>query len=319
MRFARVLVLALLVALIGAGAAAAAPQPVVSVGPPFTPKSDAAARAIAEERAVYALINRAERRVAARRQSCRFPRLDFKSSVTRDVPSQPVLDVIAALRRPATTEETSTRDLAGLGFGETYVDYVRAATAANGQRFTIIIARSVRPSYRLSASCLDAQREELLRLLQDSSQRRRSATLRAFATLRREQEQRAEEPTTPQDGIYLFTRNADGRGGGGGGGGNAAEFLRRGSFTSQGGSGSSRLNGLVPDGVASVTLEYPRVVSRGRFYEPTVYPSALTRTVKVQQNVLSLRVPRGAGDAFPSRMVWRAADGAVIRVIKERR
>ena len=32
----------------------------------------------------------------------------------------------------------------------------------------------------------------------------------------------------------------------------------------------ARLLGLVPDGVASVTLEYPRTVNRGRDYKPTV-------------------------------------------------
>jgi len=136
---------------------------------------------------------------------------------------------------------------------------------------------------------------------QGKPRRLRALTLRAFGRIRHGQEQTNKQPATTQDGIYLFTRNANG-GGGGGGGGDAAEFARRGNFVSQGGNGSAQLNGLVPDGVASVTLEYPKRLSRGRYFKPSVYPSAYTRTVKVQQNVLSCRVPRGAGDAFPPRM-----------------
>jgi len=78
------------------------------------------------------------------------------------------------------------------------------------------------------------------------------------------------------------------------------------------GSIGSRLNGLVPDGVASVTLEFPKVIDRGKYYKPTVFPSAFTTTVEVHDNALSVVVPRSAPDAFPHRMVWRDADGAVI-------
>ncbi len=50
-----------------------------------------------------------------------------------------------------------------------------------------------------------------------------------------------------------------------------------------------------------------------------MFPSAFTRTVHVQDNVVSLHVPRGAGDAFPHRMVWRDAAGKVIHTFTEPR
>ena len=38
----------------------------------------------------------------------------------------------------------------------------------------------------------------------------------------------------------------------------------------------------------------------------------------MQENVVSVRVPRPAGDAFPARMVWRDADGKPVRAVKRR-
>jgi hypothetical protein len=64
-----------------------------------------------------------------------------------------------------------------------------------------------------------------------------------------------------------------------------------------------------------VTFEYPKVISRGRDYRPTVCPSAVRRTVAVRQNALSLHVPRSALDASAPRMVWRDAAGSLVRVV----
>ena len=278
--------------------------------PPLVPKNEKAARAIAGERLAIDLINRASRFVSAARSDCRPEDLDRKTTITHDPPSQPVLDAIAALRRPATPEEAALPQAASFGgLGEVHADHIRILTAANGQKFTVFIARRVPVSFRISSSCLDAQHARLLVLLKDQPRRIRSVTLGTFGKVRDGQEKNNEQPTTPVDGIYLFS------GGGGGGGNDVKSFRERGTFGSSGGGRSSRLNGLVPDGVATVTLEFPRRVSRGKNYKPVVFPKAFKRTVRVQQNVISLRVPRGAPDAFSARMVWRAGDGRVIRVV----
>ncbi|WCB94571.1 hypothetical protein DSM104299_03308 [Baekduia alba] len=73
----------------------------------------------------------------------------------------------------------------------------------------------------------------------------------------------------------------------------------------------------MPDGVASVTLEYPKKISRGRYFKPAVFPSAFIKTVQVHDNVLSVAIPRGAPDAFPHRMVWRDAAGAVVHAFTD--
>jgi len=130
--------------------------------------------------------------------------------------------------------------------------------------------------------------------------------------LRQGQERNLAASTEPRDELTLVSTS------GGGAGGADAEVVRtRGMFSSSGGGGraSSTLAGLVPDGVATVTVEYPRAASRGPDFKPVLYPSRFRRTVTVRDNVVSLRVPRPAPDAVRVRMIWRDARGRVIRVV----
>lgn len=76
-----------------------------------------------------------------------------------------MLDLLAPLRRPPTAEDPlPSGSPFSSGFGETYVNFVRQATAGNGQRFTIIVARTRTPLFRLPDDCLDSSRKELLQL-----------------------------------------------------------------------------------------------------------------------------------------------------------
>jgi hypothetical protein len=201
--------------------------------------------------------------------------------------------------------------------GETYVDYVRQVTTADGHPLTIVISRSVPAPFRLPSRCYDAEHARLLHLLEGKPRKLRSVTLEEFSHLRQGQEANNQQPTTPVDGIYLFDQ------GGGGGGADITSFKERGVFGSIGSGdpatdgAKSRLNGLVPDGIASVTLEYAKVVSRGKYYKPSVFPSALTETVPVHDNVISVVIPRSSPDAFPQRMLWRDAAGQVIHTFTD--
>jgi len=322
-----VLVTVLVIAACG-GVAAAKPKPTPPHPPSipgFVPKGPKAARHIALQNAAIRLINRANRRAFATRPSCKpsFPHPSSKT--THDVPSSQILDAIAAFRRPAVAADAfPARNVGAFGGpfgGQTYVDYTRSVTSASGKSFYLGVARSVPYSYHSSAACLDLEHQQLVKLLAGEPATLRSAALKEFGQIRHSVERTPAASTTPRDTLWFFTKGPGGAGLGGGGGGTpAAYFLTHGMFMSSGGgSGSSTISGLVPDGVASVTFQYPRVVSNGRWYKPTVYPSAYTRTVRVAQNVLSLHVPRDIGAAFPPRMVWRAADGTIVRVIKQPR
>jgi len=285
----------------------------------YQPKNAAAARHLELERQALDLINRATKYVQSRRASCGYKIPHGPATPTHDVPAPETLAAIAALRRPATPADALPENSFSAPFGEVYVDYTRSLTDAAGRGFYLVVARSVQPRYRPSKSCLDAEHARLVTIARAAPHQVRSLALEEFGKIRHGQEGNAQLPDTPVDGIYLFTRGEHGVAAGGGGG-SVKDFLMHGTFLSVGGGpGSARrstLSGLVPDGVASVTLEYPRRVSRGPYFQATVYPLAYTRTVKVVDNVLSVHVPREAGDAFPPRMVWRDAQGDVIRVIK---
>jgi hypothetical protein len=73
----------------------------------------------------------------------------------------------------------------------------------------------------------------------------------------------------------------------------------------------------VPDGVATVEATFPRVVSLGPNRDPRRFPGTIRRTFTVRDNVVLATVPRPGAFAFP-RMVWRAADGSVIRRVPRR-
>lgn len=306
-RFSRGGVVAL-AALLAGGGFAAADTAVTGVRVAPEPENNAAARAIALQSEGLDMVNRAARRVEAKRPSCRprFPSSRVK--VTHDVPATETLNAIAALRRPARPDELALAGSSYVGFpgGETYVDYVRSVTAANGDRLVVMIDRGTFGVAPPSTSCLDAEHTELVRLLRGKAPRLRSAALRASADVRRSWEAAPPDSQMPHDRIFVE----------GFGGGDLTSFVERGEFGSAGNDRSSTLSGIVPDGVASITLDYPRVVSLGPLYKPLVYPSALRRTVRVQQNALSVHVPRGAGEAIPPRMVWRDATGKVLRVVK---
>lgn len=314
MTVARRLVATLVVVLSCGGGVAAAKG--IGTPSPLKPKDEAAARHLALQSQAIDLINLAARHVYAKFPACKPSFPTARSAPTHDAPSQPVLDALAPLRRPAGAGDTPP-PFFGDG-GETYVDYVRTATTAGGVPLTIVIGRRVDRSFRPSTRCLDAEHAWLVHLLKGRSKALRSAALGEFGRLRHSLEHGdAPPPPWPQDRIYLFS------GGGGGGGAPIADFRKRGVFTSMGSPGGkgtsprSTLNGLVPDGVATVALEYPKSVSRGPYYKPTVYPSAVERTVPVHDNVLSVKVPRDATDAFPHRMVWRDAAGKVVNTFTE--
>jgi hypothetical protein len=311
---------ALTAALVGATAlvpAAAVAPAVARTRPPPTPvspfhlepKNKAAARHLRLENQAIDIINAATRHVRGTVPGCalRSP-LEGRHGKTHDTPSPDFMNAIAALRRPATPEELNGGDGPGaLLPGETYVDYRRTVTAANGRRLTIVLGRGIRNAYVEPQRCLDAEHARILKLLRGKPHPLRSVTLQEYGQLRAGREEANAQSRTPVDGVYLFQAN------GGGGGVDFAFFEKHGVFGSSGG-GEDRatIDGLVPDGVATVKLSYPKVLSRGRYYKPKVFPSAYTVTLRVQENVVSATVPRSAPDALASHMVWLDAAGRVV-------
>ena len=276
--------------------------------------SGALSRHKVEQQAVR-LYNEANHQ-ASRRPECKLPPPP-PMTISHGSPSAALLSILGILRRPATPEDALPSQGVDLPFvQDVFVDYVRVAHAADGREYYIVPAGDARAGLPVeSHACLSTFHRTLLRVLRGKPARVRRRALHFYAE--RARNDRRVATRGPQEGVFMFARGPHGLGSGGGGA-DAAFLETHGMFGSSGQrDGSSVVSGLVPDGVATVTSTFQRVYSRGLGHRPAVYPSVIRRTDPVQDNVVSFAVARSAEDALASRMVWRAADGSVVRVISE--
>lgn len=270
--------------------------------------------ALRREQIAVRLINQATQRVQHRHRPCR-PSFKRTSTFTDARPSDALLNAIGVLRRPATDADRIDPNALVAPFARgIYRNWARVATAVDGRQFYVIVAQDRLRPRPIPQSCVALAHAELERLLVHRGPAVRSVALRIERQVDREEHPRG--GFKPAEAIYLFDRQPDGRAGSGGGGVDLGYFLRHGLFGSSGSANRSSVSGLVPDGVASVDFTFARKLSRGPHRDPKVYPSALALTVRVQDNVVSFAVDRPAPDAFPTRMVWRRADGSVLRVVR---
>jgi hypothetical protein len=103
------------------------------------------------------------------------------------------------------------------------------------------------------------------------------------------------------------------------GGGATAQDIEQGRAVGTGPPGSSTsatITMIVPDGVAAVILHYP--AGRASGYSATVSPPFTVTTTPVNNEIV-VRVPRSAGGSAIHRaeIVWRAADGHIIRTFNK--
>lgn len=105
-------------------------------------------------------------------------------------------------------------------------------------------------------------------------------------------------------GLGMFEVSNSPRGGTGGGGccSDAHALVSNRTTQTSGVSGHSTVTGLVPDGVASVTLRWHR---------------GPERNAAVANNFWVTSVPRSAPRAFPTTTIWRGADGHLVKSFRE--
>lgn len=276
-------------------------------------REDAAAQRL-ESRSI-ALINAATRAMRSADPSC-VQRFDFEAgpTVTHAAPSQAMRDTFALLRRPAIPADRAFADIAlrSLPAQGVYVDWIRMARAADGSEHYLVIATSRNQPEPLTRACLRTRHRLLVELLDGAGPRLRRLTLREEARLNRQEHPAGGFPDS--EAIFAF---GDGVGGGGV---DLARFRRHGLFGSsqRGSDDRSTVTGFLPDGVATIEAIYPARVSRGPHRPATVYGEEVRLTLPAQDNVVSFQVDRPAEDAIPPLMVWRGADGAVVRTVRER-
>ncbi len=297
------------------GASAAAPG---GTGQPVF-KSAAAERAMMLEGQSGLLVDRAYRRVARRRAACRIDDMAAPPATTQDAPAPQTLAAFAPLRRPATAEELALRDVTRLRVagGTRYADSARSLTAADGTTAVLVIDRGTNGIRPPSASCLDAQRATLVADLRGKTPALRRAALRSFAATRRGYAAQPPEALLPHDRAFLLWRSDQGipqvLGGDA-----VADVVDHGAIMAYAPAGTqdaSTVLGLVPDGVASVDLDYPKVAPRA-YYRDREYPSALHLTVAVHDNLITAQVPRFIVDAQRPSVTWHDATGATTRTIQ---
>jgi len=266
------------------------------------------------ENEAVALYNKASSQVG-REKVCR-PEFG-PATVTHDPPSQELLSTLGILRRPATPEDVLSHDqLRFFPFMKgVYVDYVRIAHTADGREYQIIPAQNARAFPAESHACLHRVHVHLRRLSKGKPERVRRRALHFYNQRARNDRRLAKN--APQEGVFVFSHGPNGAGGGGGGGG--AGYIRtHGEFGSSGTRQRDQavVSGLIPDGVATVTSFFSRRAPRAPGRRPKDYGKPIERTDRVQDNMISFELARDAEDAFPAKMIWRAADGSIVRVIR---
>lgn len=222
--------------------------------------------------------------------------------------------ILGVLRRPATAADNPPRRVLG-GQPELYVDSVRFAQAAAGERWYVWVAgTNLRPPANVDR-CLAAQTADFHAELPTIPDGLRAHTSQLFAT-QLSTERRTDAAPTRSVGVWLFGVGA--QGGSGGGGGYASLIESQGMWSSQSGGtgadpGRTLFAGVVPDGVATVTLHYP-AGKLGGFSRRS--GPALTVTVPAINDVVVVSVERAGNQATQAvTTTWRAADGKIIRTI----
>jgi hypothetical protein len=248
------------------------------------------------------------------------------AGVSDGTPSATMLSTLPILRRPATSADHLPANfyfhaggrlvVLAAQDGDVYIRYVRRVRVAQGRTFYLVpVTRIGRPPlppakadrcYRLEVAALTAQ---LPTVPTPERAPTRRYGLAEFALGRYNL-----ETSTVHDGVALIEQNING--GGGGGGVESLASIAQGGQLGGGGGGKPPvpiiLDGIVPTGVASVTLHFP-AMHHGRHHLP-----ALNATGKVIDNVFIIPIPtlfkRGG---WPTTATWRSTTGKLIKTINE--
>ncbi len=253
--------------------------------------------------------------------ACRPGSGERVGTVSQGSPSAAILSELPVLRRPATrADRLPTRlypggpGVAGPNGRDIYVRYIRRARVADGRSFYLepdgkvgqppLSQAAADRCYQLEAAALRAQ-------LPKVPPSKRAATRRygdAQFTLGR----RNLTTSSVHEGVFLVDVSANG---GGIDAGQGPATIQQTGMLGGGGSPSAGIvmDGIVPSGVATVTLQFPATRHAGRRLP------ALSATGNVVNDVFVIPIPtlfqRGG---WPTTAIWRSASGTVIKTVDER-
>lgn len=217
---------------------------------------------------------------------------------THSRPGPALLSAVGLLRRPRTPTDRLPATLQGLSGGSIYIDYVRRARVTAGISYYVVPVTSMLFADRRSPACFRAIKQTLESELPRIPARLRAPTVAAETRLASYQLRLQRQATQP--GVCLVEASADGQAVSCGD--TVAQLERFGLISRPG-----VLAGIVPDGVASVTVKYPSVDGR----------ASQTATSAVIGNVFVTPIHRGRPltRTFRPAMIWRSATGEIIKTI----
>jgi hypothetical protein len=247
------------------------------------------------------LIDLAQHKTAARDHAC-WPSAHDLPVRSLGSPSHELLSLLGVLRQPAGPAGAYARTVFATSPGrirEVYIRYARPVRSFHRARFFIVPAGDVTGFRAVPARCIAEQRATLERVLRDEG----TANLARILRLQTQYLEWQRFRGAHAEGICV---SADTPVVGGGGVGSVDCSHTIGEIEQ--GSAEYTLPeleyGVVPDGVAAVTMRFSPI--HGRRYRPT--------TATVVDNVWVLVRPRGAYS--PSAWIWRDGAGRVLRTIQ---
>ena len=318
----------LVIALVALGHGGGGPAPLLPATPPHRsrfgprPKDPGPIPRDVDDAVVAAGWNTA----SAKDRACNsIPRRSAGSGVSEGTPSAAMLSTIPIFERPATPADRLPAFLSGnvgfrsgiFQFGRPYIRFVRVARVADGTTFYLVPAAGVgRPplSPAIANHCYALEVAALQASLPTVPASERAPT-RRYGDAEYALGRYNLETSSVHEGVFLFATR--GNGGGGGGGAESASAIRQTGLLSGGGGGTPPtpilMYGIVPPGVATVTLHFTATHYRGERLP------ALDATGNVVNNVFVMPVPtlfeRGA---WPTAEVWRSSTGKMIKTVNER-
>jgi hypothetical protein len=222
--------------------------------------------------------------------------------LTHDAPSAKLRSMLAPLRRPPAPGDAAPLDRMLLGgLGGINVDYIRLVRRLDGVRYYLIPAR--RLAYPIPQSCIDQL---------PARERKVETELKRQLELH-PREQIDVVPVGPDPPPVQSAQSQIFLGRAGCGLGGPTEGLSKQPEFATCSAGrhprTSLAIELVPDKVSRVRVFYPRK-PRDRKHP---FTRAFARTVAARNNVALFHVPRPGIWSFPTRTIWLARDGTVVR------
>jgi hypothetical protein len=252
--------------------------------------------------------------VTARDRACRNPLSSGRSgrgSFSQGTPPAAMLAAYAVLRRPASTIDHPSKGRVFThgpppGVRDVYVRYIRRAQYRYGGGYYLIPAGHVLED-STPVRCYAEERAALRTELPRIPQPLRAATTRYQQIVLANQRYRQLHP----DGICLMHLNDAGFGGGG-----CGALYQQERTKGLSGSQGDIVDGLVPNGPASITFDYPAAPPgpHPRYPARRIVVPVINNTIVFKLPGLNSRLPNGRFiNPTPTTIIWRAANGTVLK------